>query len=205
MINLNPFNLVIMLYTKILARKFAHFGKNSFVGPILNSTNEEFISIGDEVGIGTFCRITVATEYAGVKCKSDNLIRLKIGNRVSIGHNTFISVNNSVEIGDDVLMSCYVFITDHDHGFYDIEQDILKQPLTEGGHTKIGSHVFLGVKSSVLKNVTIGEHSVVGANSVVTRDVPPYSIVAGNPARVVKQYNFEKEKWVSLSTTKKEL
>lgn len=195
---LNPFNFVLTIYTKLIARKFAYFGKNSFIGPILNSTNEKYISIGDEVGIGTFCRITVATEYAGVKCKSENPIRLRIGNRVSIGHNTFISVNNSVEIGNDVLMSCYVFITDHDHGFYNIEQDILKQPLTEDGHTKIGSHVFLGVKSSILKNVTIGEHSVVGANSVVTRDVPPYSIVAGNPARVVKQYNFDKKEWITI-------
>lgn len=186
------------IYTYLLKKNYYHFGKNSIIKPFLNSANEEFISIGDNVNIGSFCRITVSTEFAGKKCKSKNKIRLKIGNNVDIGNNTFISANNDIEIGNNVIMSAYVFITDHDHGFNDIERTLHEQPLTEDGFIKIGDNTLLGVKSSILKNVVIGERSVVAANAVVTKDVPPYSIVAGNPAIVIKKYDFNLNKWIKI-------
>ncbi|PJC31276.1 acyltransferase, partial [Candidatus Roizmanbacteria bacterium CG_4_9_14_0_2_um_filter_39_13] len=160
--------------------------------------NEKYISIGDYVNIGSFCRITVSTEFAGHKAQSSNEIRIKIGNHVDVGNNTFISANNTIEIGNHVIMSSYVFITDHDHGFEDINKNLHEQPLTEGGHVKIGDNVFLGVKSTILKNVTIGEHAVVAANSVVTKDVPAFSIVAGNPAHVLKKYDLKTQQWVKI-------
>lgn len=184
------------LYTKLLKGKFYHFGFGSIIKPFLNSANERYISIGNNVNIGSFCRITVSTEFGGYKVKSDNKIRIKIGNNVDIGNNSFISANNSIEIGNHVIMSSYVFITDHDHGFQDFNKNLHEQPLSEGGYVKIGDNVFLGVKSSIMKNVTIGERSIVAANSVVTKDVPPYSIVAGNPAKIIKQYDFEKKEWI---------
>ncbi|MBI3955615.1 acyltransferase [Candidatus Gottesmanbacteria bacterium] len=183
------------LYTYLLRGKFYHFGENSIIKPFLNSSNEKYISIGNNVNIGSFCRITVSTEFGGVKCKSKNRIRIKVGNNVDIGNNTFISANNNIEVGNHVIMAPYVFLTDHDHGFLDVNKNLHEQPLTEGGYVKIGDNVFLGVKSTILKNVTIGEHSTVAANSVVTKDVPPYSIVAGNPARIIKTYNFRRKRW----------
>ena len=183
------------LYTFIAKRGFLHFGKNSIIKPFLNSANEKFISIGDNVNIGSFCRITVSTEFGGYKVKSNNKIRIKIGSNVDVGNNTFISANNSIEIGDHVIMSSYVFITDHDHGFRDMEKNLHEQPLSENGFVKIGDNVFLGEKCSILKNVSIGERSVVACNTVVTKDIPPYSIVAGNPARIIKRYNPESKKW----------
>lgn len=187
------------IYTWLIKRKFHCFGRNSVIMPILNSANEKYIGIGDNVDIGAFCRITVATEFGGYKVKSKNKTRIKIGDNVSIGNNSFISANNNIEIGNNVTMSSYVFITDHDHGFADMEKNISQQPLSEGGSVKIGDNVFLGVKSSVLKNVTIGERSVVAANAVVTKDVPPFSVAAGNPAKVIKRYDFEKKEWTKIS------
>jgi acetyltransferase-like isoleucine patch superfamily enzyme len=184
------------LYTKLIKKKFSHFGKNSIVKPILNSTNEKYISVGDNVDIGSFCRITVSTEFGGHKVKSENKIRIKIGDNVSIGNNSFISANNDIEIGNNVILSAYVFISDHDHGFQDIEKNLEQQPLTEGGFVKIGDNVFLGVKSSVLKNVTIGKKAVIAANAVVTKNVPAYSMVAGNPAKIIKKYDFEQKAWI---------
>lgn len=186
------------LYTYLLKGKFYHFGKNSIIKPFLNSSNEKYISIGNNVNIGSFCRITVSTEFGGIKCKSKNKIRLKIGDNVDIGNNTFISGNNNIEIGDHVIMAPYVFITDHDHGFYDIKKNLHAQPLTEGGYVKIEDNVFLGVKSTILKNVIIEEHSVVAANSVVTKNIPPFCIAAGNPARIIKKYDFKKKQWVKV-------
>ncbi|MPM92947.1 2,3,4,5-tetrahydropyridine-2,6-dicarboxylate N-acetyltransferase [bioreactor metagenome] len=95
-------------------------------------------------------------------------------------------------------MAPFVFITDHDHGFSDINKNLHQQALTENGQTIIENNVFLGTKSSILKNVRIGEHSVIGANSVVTKNVPPFSIVSGNPAKIIKKYDFQKKKWVKI-------
>lgn len=192
----NHFSRLGKIYTWIIKRKFCHLGKNSVIMPFLNSSNEKYIRIGDNVNIGTFCRITVATEFGGHRVKSENQTRIKIGDNVSVGNNSFLSANNHLEIGDNSIISAYVFITDHDHGFSDMEKNINEQALSEGGSVKIGSNVFLGVKSSVLKNVTIGERSVIAANAVVTKDVPPFSMVAGNPARIIKKYDFEKKTWI---------
>lgn len=183
------------LYTRLLRGKFYHFGSGSVIKPFLNSANEKYISIGNNVNIGSFCRITVSTEFGGHKVKSANKIRIKIGDNVDIGNNSFLSANNQIEIGNHVIMSAYVFVTDHDHGFSDFSKNLHEQPLSEGGYVKIGDNVFLGTKCSVLKNVAIGEHSVVAANAVVVKDVPAYSIVAGNPGKIIKKYNFETKLW----------
>ncbi len=180
-------DLLLRCYTSLLKNTFYSFGNNSVIKPFLNTSNQQYIKIGNNVNIGSFCRITVSTEFGGHKVKSAHKIRLTIGNNVDVGNNTFISANNNVKIGDHVIMSAYVFITDHDHGFEDITKNLHQQPITNGGNTIIEDNVFLGVKSTVLKNVTIGRHSVVAANAVVTKNVPAYSIVAGNPAKIIKK------------------
>jgi acetyltransferase-like isoleucine patch superfamily enzyme len=186
------------IYTWLIRKKFRHIGKRTVIMPVLNGANEKYIRIGDNVNIGAFCRITVATEFGGHQVKSENKTRIKIGDNVSIGNNSFLSANNSLEIGDNAIISAYVFITDHDHGFEDIEKNLNEQPLTEDGSVKIKKNVFLGVKSSILKNVTVGERAVVAAHAVVTKDVPPFSMVAGNPARIIKKYDFEKKEWAKI-------
>ncbi len=175
------------IYTFLIKYSFQSFGKESIIKPFLNFSNPKYINIGNKVNIGSNCRITVSTEFNGIKTKTITKTKIKIGNNVDIGSGSFISANNDIQIGNHVIMAPSVFITDHDHGFLNINKNIHKQPLTENGHTKICDNVFLGIKCSVLKNVTIGNHSVVGANSVVTKDVPPYSIVAGNPAKIIKK------------------
>jgi len=187
------------MYTLIMKRQFHSFGKNSVIKPVLNTSHADRISIGNDVNIGSFCRITVSTDFGGKKVRSKNTIQLKIGDNVDIGNNSFISANNNIQIGNHVIMSAYVFITDHDHGYENIHKNLHEQPLSEGGATIIGDNVFLGVKSSVLKNITIGAHSVVAANSVVTKDVPRYCVVAGNPAKILKRYDFKKRVWTKSS------
>lgn len=184
------------LYTILMKWKFHSFWKNSIIKPILNTSNQQYISIGDNVNIWTFCRITVSTEFGWVKCKSDRDVRIKIWNNVDIWNNSFISANNNIEIWNNVIMSSYVFISDHDHWFQDFTKTLHEQPLTEWWHVIIWDNVFIGVKASILKNVTIWERSVIWANSVVTSDVPPYSIVWWIPAKVIKRYDFEKKQWL---------
>lgn len=192
------FLIISHFYTWTIKKKFYSFGKKSIIKPFANLSNCQHISIGEFVDIGNNCRITVSNEFFGLPCHSKNKIKLKIGDHVDIGNNTFISANNHIQIGSHVIMAPFVFITDHDHGFSDINKNLHQQALTENGQTIIENNVFLGTKSSILKNVRIGEHSVIGANSVVTKNVPPFSIVSGNPAKIIKKYDFQKKKWVKI-------
>jgi len=190
--------LISKIYTKLISREFATFGKNSIIKPLLNTTNQKFISIGDHVDIGSFSWISVSTEFAGMKSKSKRKIRLKIGDHVDIGNNAFIVASNYVEIGNNVITAPYIYISDHIHQYEDITKDFHQQPITDDGKVIIKDNVFIGIKASILPNVTIGRHSVIGANAVVTKDVPPYSVVVGNPARVVKKYDFKLKRWVKV-------
>ena len=114
--------------------------------------------------------------------------RLVVGNRTSLGHGTVISVNREVIIGDDVLIAGSVRIADNDGHPLDTDRRIRHEPpgpeSTKPVH--IGNKAWIGNSACILKGVTIGEGAIVGALSVVTRDVPPYHVVAGNPARIVK-------------------
>lgn len=89
-------------------------------------------------------------------------------------------------------------ITDHSHGYEDVTSPILPQKLISKGPVIIEDDCWLGFNCEVLSGVHIGKHSIVAARAVVTKDIPPYSIVAGNPARVIKQYNFETKLWEKI-------
>lgn len=120
---------------------------------------------------------------------------------IIIGDNCWIGIRNSfaavdrIEIGNQVLFAGYVHITDHSHGYESIDEPISNQPLISKGPVVIEDQCWLGFGSEVLSGVHIGRHSVVAARSVVTKDVPPYSVVAGNPARIIKRYNFVTAQW----------
>ena len=130
-------------------------------------------------------------EHLGTKYPS-NII---IGNRVSIGAYDRIASAYSVTIEDDVVFAAFVHITDHSHGYEDISKPVMQQPIIHKGPVVIKKGAWLGFGAHVLSGVTIGENSVVAANSVVTKDVPPYTVVGGNPAKIIKQYNFITNKW----------
>jgi acetyltransferase-like isoleucine patch superfamily enzyme len=110
-----------------------------------------------------------------------------IGDRCLIGRGSGIVGHFSIEIGNDVWTGHNVYITDQNHGYEDVTRPISQQSQPERA-VKIGDGSWLGYGSVVLPGVTIGEHCVIGANSVVTHDVPSFSVAVGVPARVIKQY-----------------
>ena len=110
---------------------------------------------------------------------------IKMGNSVYC-NGAIISSTASIEIGNNVVMSGYVLIIDHDG--YGLDGN----PASERP-VKIGNHVWIGMRAVILKGVTVGDNSVVGASAVVTNDVEPNTIVAGNPARKIRNttgYNY---------------
>ena len=101
-----------------------------------------------------------------------------------------IGAINSIEIGDDCLFGSRVMVLDHSHGRSIIEEKDIhpaKRDLYSKGPIKIGKRVWIGENAVILGGVTIGDGAVVAANAVVTKDVPPYTIVGGVPAKVIKE------------------
>ncbi len=112
--------------------------------------------------------------------------------RVRIGAGTFLNLGvmvaalELVEIGDHCMFANGCFVSDADHRFDDLQRPITWQGFTTKGPTRIGDNVWCGANVVVTGGVTVGERCVIGANSVVTRDLPAYSIAAGAPARVIR-------------------
>jgi len=120
-----------------------------------------------------------------------------IGDRTRIGFGN--TVIGPVQIGNDVSFAQNVTITGLNHNFQDVAVPISNQGIS----TKpviIDDDVWIGANSVILPGVSIGKHSIIAAGSIVTRSAPPYSVSAGNPARVIKQYDFDKKEWCRVST-----
>ena len=121
---------------------------------------------------------------------------LTIGNHVRMTSRCRVSCAGRMFIGDDVLMAPEVFITDHNHGMDPTQKGgYSPQPLIVKNVT-IEEGVWLGQRVCVLPGVTIGAHCIIGANSVVTHDIPAYTMAVGAPARVIKRWNNEKKQWI---------
>lgn len=112
---------------------------------------------------------------------------VRIGRGSEIGERCRISIANSLNMGEKVLLSPNVYITDCDHEYRDLEVPVIDQGIVQRGQTvSIGDGSYIGINAVIVGNVKIGEHCVIGANSVVTKDVPDYCVAVGSPARVIK-------------------
>ena len=116
--------------------------------------------------------------------------------RIRIGSGTFLNLGvmvaslELVEIGDHCMFANGCYITDSSHRFDDPAKPVPWQGFTTKGPTRIGDNVWCGVDVVVTSGVTIGERCVIGANSVVTTDIPPFSVAAGAPARVLRTITY---------------
>lgn len=118
---------------------------------------------------------------------------------VIIGNHSRIGLSNTiigpVTIGNQVNLAQNIVISGLNHNYRDITQPISKQGVTTIPVT-IEDDVWIGANAVILAGITIGKHAVVAAGTVVTCNVPPYSVCAGNPGRIVRQYDFEQKTWI---------
>lgn len=134
----------------------------------------------------------------------DNSKKLIIGKNCKLGDNVHIVANEKVIIGDNCLMASKIFISDTSHGGYSNkstdsspylppdERPIYSKPVS------IGNNVWIGENACVLLGVTIGTGCIIGANSVVNRDIPDNCIAAGAPAKIIKRWDKELQMWVKI-------
>ena len=151
----------------------------------------ECISIGEHTSFGDWLYLTAWKEYDIVEEQKQLLSpELSIGKDCNFGAFNHITCANRVTIGDRCLTGKWVTITDNSHGRTDSETLMtapIKRSLFSKGPVIIGDNVWIGDKATILPGVTIGNGAVIAANAVVTKDVPAYSVAAGNPARFIKQ------------------
>jgi acetyltransferase-like isoleucine patch superfamily enzyme len=154
------------------------------------------VAIGDRVVIDRHC-------WFNIPVNSDSGAPvISVGDRCQIGRQCMISARNQIHLESDVVVSPSVLLMDHNHAFEDVTVPILRQGITDGGTIRIEQGCWIGFGAAIISSwgeLVVGRNSVVGANSVVTRSVPANSVVAGNPARVVRQFDSEKGQWVKMS------
>jgi acetyltransferase-like isoleucine patch superfamily enzyme len=123
-----------------------------------------------------------------------------VGN-VIIGDNTLIGMSNviigPVSIGNNVIFAQNIVVSGLNHDYTDVNTPIFKQKILVSPII-VEDDCWIAANAVITAGVTIGKHSVVAAGAVVTKNIPPYSVAAGNPAKVIKQYDFTKGEWVRV-------
>jgi acetyltransferase-like isoleucine patch superfamily enzyme len=179
------FRLINKLYSGWVSREFKGFGRDSVVQRHLYLLGGKYISIGNKSCIGLRAILTAWDKYGSDRFHPEIII----GNHVSIGEDSHITAINRIEIGNNVLIGKKVTITDNSHGKSNFELlpfSPSTRPLHSEGPVIIENGVWIGDKATILPNVRIGENAIIGANAVVTKDIPANCVASGIPAKVIK-------------------
>jgi acetyltransferase-like isoleucine patch superfamily enzyme len=169
------------IFSLLIAGAFARFGRNTVLTNPLRLDGEERIAVGDRVFIGSGSWLQTLPD-------GDNKsVAISIGNGTSCAGSCVISSVRSVTLEENVLLARNVYISDHMHKYTDTEIPVLSQGLDKIQPVLIKRGAWLGQNVVVCPGVTIGAGAVIGANSVVTKSIPDYSVAAGSPARVLKR------------------
>jgi acetyltransferase-like isoleucine patch superfamily enzyme len=152
------------------------FARWPLEGNVLEALQEERLELGDGVLL-----------EPGVWITAPGNARVRIGAGSFLNRNVMVASHSLVEIGEHCMLANGCFVSDANHRFDDPHKPITWQGFESKGPTRIGDNCWLGIGVVVTSGVTIGERSVIGANSVVTRDIPSHSIAAGSPARVLRR------------------
>jgi acetyltransferase-like isoleucine patch superfamily enzyme len=172
---------------------FASLGTGSLVKWPRNIRGRRSIRVGKQSQILSNSFMLAVSEYEGQHYRPS----IQIGDNVYVGRYSYLVACDEISIADGCVLSEHVYITDLNHGYNPQGGLILKQAIESKGPVRIGPNCFLGYRTTVTPGVTLGEWCVVGANSVVTRSFPAYSMIAGAPAKVIKVYSHEMQQWVS--------
>ena len=165
-----------------MKKSLKNIGANSYFSYPVFIRGEQYIEIGNDFRCGLRLRLD-ALPYLDLEP------RILIGNNVNINDDCHIACVNKLVIEDNVLIASKVYISDHSHGditFKSLQIEPNKRPITSKGPVWIEKNVWIGEGVAILANVRIGIGAIIGANSVVTKDVPAYSVVAGAPAKIIK-------------------
>jgi len=188
--------LISKLIAKIKALSFygfvfKSFGKHSLIVKPVSIEGKKYIRIGDKVFVHGYSWIGALPIEGG----SPELV---IDDRCTIGHFNHIISVGSVIIENDVITADRVYIADNFHSYQDPDIPVKDQPVIYAGKVRIGEGSWLGENVCII-GASVGKHCVIGANAVVTKDIPDYSVAVGIPAKVIKTYNSLSGKWENIN------
>jgi acetyltransferase-like isoleucine patch superfamily enzyme len=183
--------IVYFVVTGFLKRLFfRRFPKSSFIGSKVQFFGLKNISIGERCTIGDGSVFTINDRSVVAKT-------LIIGDNTYIGRSNFFAVGKTIDIGPYCMFGNNCSIMCSDHKFDDPLMPYAMSGITLDKDIKIGANCWLGINVSIIGKVNIGHGCIIGANTVVTKDIPPFSIVVGNPFRVIKRFDFDNKRWVN--------
>lgn len=169
----------------------SQYGKNVYIGKDCTiRAKRGQIQLGNDIEINPHSTLLCVTKSA----------KIVLHDNIRLQNFSVLSAARLIEIESGVNFGPFVYIGDNNHAYEDIDIPIKNQD-PEMKHVPLNAKVliksgtWIGTKVTIAGNITIGKHCVIGANSVVTKDIPDYSVAAGIPARVIKQYNFDSKKW----------
>jgi acetyltransferase-like isoleucine patch superfamily enzyme len=172
--------------------RFAAFGERSAIVPPAVIRSPHRIRIGNNVLIHDRAWLSVVEEFRDQRFEP----WLTIGDRTVISRDLYVSCVGSVEIGADVLIGDRVLLTDTYHRYDDPHTPVSQQPMADPQPVRIEDGVLLNPGVSILPGVTVGARAYVGAGAVVTRSIPANCVAVGNPARIVRHWDHDGERWV---------
>jgi len=170
-------------------------GSSSYIYRPRRIDGASFIRLGSRTTIDRYGWLSALHNYAGVTFEPE----IMLGDDVHIGRYACLTAIKSITIDDGCLLSEHVYISDHGHGLDPCGGLLVDQLLISKGAVHIGAHTFIGYRACILPGVTLGTRCVVGANSVVTRSFPDFSMIAGVPARLVKRYSPSSKQWLTIT------
>lgn len=155
----------------------------------------ENVYFGEGFTSGVGLRLDAFEQYGKKKPK------LTFGKNCQVNDYVHIGCVESIEIGDDVLIASKVFITDHNHGDLEEHSDFLLSPIERkliSNNVRIGNKSWIGESVMILPGVSIGKGCIIGAGSIVTKNIPDFSVAVGNPAKVIKYFDVENDIWIKI-------
>ncbi len=171
--------------------------EKSYLGRGSRIIGTRYITVGERLSVGRYAWIEAVAESGAEKFQPV----ISFGEGFNASERLHISAINRIEIGDNCLFGSGVYVSDHNHGSYKGEKQShpnqypVMRELVSHGAVIIGSNVWIGDNVTIVGPVKIGNGVVVGANSVVARDVPDYVVVGGVPAKILKQFDFNAGRW----------
>jgi len=177
------------------AHRLAALGHDSVIVPPATILAPHRIEIGERVLIFERATFSLVEEYRGRRYEP----RLRIGDRTVVCHSSWFSCVGEIEIGADVLIGHNVLIADSFHEYADRSRPIIEQPMAEPRAVVIGAGSVIGPGASILAGTKLGAGSYVAAGAVVAGEIPPHSVLAGNPAEIIRSWDQGAGRWVDSS------
>ena len=176
----------MFIHQQLMIKRF-EVADEVFFSENIYTLGESCIHIGVGTHIGEYSYLTA---WEHTSAGDDFNPEIRIGENCCFGAWNHITATNKIQIGNNLLTGKWVTITDNSHGetnFETLQMPPIMRPITSKGPVIIGNNVWIGDKVTILPGVTVGDGAIIAANAVVTKDVPAYSVAAGNPAKIIKQ------------------